>query len=213
MLPDALIAALDDAWQPARAAGVLGSASVTELVEHTAGFASAVCSAFSAESAAFDGSIIDVGTGAGVPGVLLACLLPAATVTLVDASERRLDHVRRAARAADVADRLTVLHARADALGHDPRHRGTYDAAVARLLGPPAESLELLLPLVRNAGLVVASTAEDQGPMWRQLPLERLPTSSADLGTTPGFVAVRCLGPIPPVLPRRPNVRARSPLF
>jgi hypothetical protein len=100
MLTDGLKASLDDAWRPARRAGVLGNASTEELWEHTAGFTSAVCSAFSADCSTWNGHILDAGTGAGVPGVLLACQLPMANFVLVDSSERRLDHVRAAIRAA-----------------------------------------------------------------------------------------------------------------
>lgn len=215
MLTDRQTASLEEAWAPARAAGVIGSASIETLVEHTAGFARAVCSSFSAAFDDVDARIVDVGTGAGLPGVVLAALLPRVTVTAVDASERRLDHARRAARALGVDDRVQVVHARGDDLGHDPAHRGLYEAAVARLLADPGESLEQLTPLVRPGGVAVVSTASSAVDRWERLPLPDLPLSTAVLsGSGEGvFASVQVLGAMPSEFPRRPKVRRRSPLL
>ena len=65
----------------------------------------------------------------------------------MDASERRLDHARRG-HALGVGDRVEIAHGRGDELAHDAAWRGTHDVAVARLLGDPAETIELLAPLV-----------------------------------------------------------------
>lgn len=215
MLTDDLTASLEEAWEPARRAGVLGSAPVEALVEHTAGFARAVCSSFSAELETFDGRIVDVGTGAGVPGVLLSLLLPRCELVLVDASDRRLDHVRRALRAAGTADRVSVLHARADELAHDPAWRGSFDVAVARLLADPAEAMEQLVPLVRPGGSVVVSALEEHEPRWNALPVELLPTGEATWFTTAAgqFVAVDVLEAADRTTPRREKLRRRSPAF
>lgn len=215
MLTDAQCASLEEAWGPARAAGVLGTAPIEVLVEHTVGFAQAVCSAFSAEFSSFEGRIIDVGTGAGLPGVVLAALLPRVDVTLVDASERRLDHVRRAARALEVQDRTTVIHARGDELSRDAVHRGAYDVAVARLLADPAESLEQLVPFVRPGGQVVLATATDALERWRSLPCPLLPTTEAALLETAAgwFASVGVTAEVPSGVPRREKTRRRSPAF
>lgn len=215
MLTDAEYAALEAAWAPARAAGVLGSAPLEALVEHTAGFARAVCSSFSAETRAFEGHIVDVGTGAGLPGAILAALLPSARFTLIDASERRLDHARRAARALGVSARVSVVHGRADELGRTSQYRETGDVAVARLLADPAETLEQLLPLVRDRGWVIVATAGDAVERWEALPVPSLPSSSVTWhADEPGrFAAVQRTGALDPALPRREKVRRRSPAF
>lgn len=215
MLSDDLTASLEEAWGPARRAGVLGSAPIEALVEHTAGFARAVCSSFSADVEAFDGRIVDLGTGAGLPGVLLSLLLPRAELVLVDASSRRLDHVRRAIRAAGTGDRVTVVHARGDALAHDPAYRETFDVAVARLLADPAEAMEQLVPLVRPGGWCIVSTQDAAVGRWEALPAPLLPTGPvawhmADVGR---FAAVPVVDVPADVVPRREKLRRRSPAF
>ena len=214
MLTEAHRAALEAAWAPARAAGVLGSTTVNELWEHTAGFTSAVCSHFSAEADDLAIQLIDVGTGAGIPGLLLAAQLPKAHITLVDANERRLDHVRRGRRALSIENRCTVLHARAEDLGRDPTYRCMFDAAVARLLADPAGSLELLTPLVRDGGTLVLSAAAQSRPLWSRLPVAPLPLGPAELEGSAGlFVRIPRCGAVPPHLPRREKVRRRQPLL
>ena len=215
MLTDAQRSALDAAWGPAREAGVLGSVSIEELWEHTAGYASAVCSAFSDECSTWNGSIIDVGTGCGVPGVLLAAQLPNARVSLVDAAERRLIHVRRAVQALDLPDRALVVHGRGDDLAHDREHRGKYDVAVARLLADPAETVEQLLPLVRVGGAVVISVAN--ADVSRCLAADLSAVGGGDAAfeaVRSGQLAVfRRVAEGGSAFPRRVAVRRRTPLF
>jgi len=214
MLTDHEIAALEAAWAPARSAGVLGSATVQDLWEHTAGYISAVCSSFLVSQEDFDGRIVDVGTGAGVPGLLMAQALPCAEVTLLDAAERRLDHVRRGRRALELEERTTVLHGRVDELAHQRLLREQFDVAVARLLAEPAETLELLLPLVRNGGLLVVSARADQLPQWRDAAAGRLPIASVTVSQGHGcFVALRRDGALHPDWPRRAKARTRTPLL
>ncbi len=215
MLTDDQLASLDEAWTPARAAGVIGTAPVEALVEHTVWFARAVCSSFSASFDGFHGRIVDVGTGAGLPGVILAALLPHAELRLVDASERRLDHARRASRALGVGDRVEIAHGRGDELAHDAAWRGIHDVAVARLLGDPAETIEQLAPLVRPGGVITIAAAESATDRWDALPVTDLPTSSVSWSDSPVglFASVNVLAPMPSSFPRRERKRRQSPLF
>lgn len=158
--------------------------------------------------------LIDVGTGAGVPGLLLARQLPQCHLVVVDALERRLDHVRRARRALQLESRTEVVHGRAEDLGRSPHYRGVFDAALARLLAEPAEAVELLTPLIRDGGVLVVSTAPRWRPVWEELPVPALPLRAATLvGETDLFASVPRRGPIPAELPRREKARRRSPLL
>lgn len=197
---------LDAAWEPARAAGVLGSVSVENLRAHAAGFVPAACGVLD------EAVCVDVGTGAGVPGVILALLHPTSRWLLVDASERRCNIVRRVAHELGLSDRVIVRHERGEDVAHDPTIRGTADLAVARLLGPPAETVELLLPLVGPDGVAVVSI-DATDPEWSAA------SERPDFATvhrredTGDFVELRPTSTVPETWPRRATVRRRAPIF
>lgn len=197
---------LDEAWEPARRAGVLGRVDLESIREHAAGFVPAACGVL-------DGaSCVDVGTGAGVPGLVLALLFPGSRWTLVDGNERRANLARRAVHAMELDARVDVRQLRAEDAGRSPDLRGSADLAVARLLGPPAETTELVLPLVAGSGVAVVS-AEDQDSRWVgafdrpewDLARRREPTGV--------FMELRWTTNAPDDWPRRPKARHRAPLF
>jgi 16S rRNA (guanine527-N7)-methyltransferase len=104
-------------------------------------------------------SLIDVGSGAGIPGVVLALLLPELEVTLLESDRRKaafLIHVAGMLRLGNV----TVLARRAEEAGHDPALRERFDLAVSRAAAPPALLCELALPLLTIGGGLWALVAD-----------------------------------------------------
>jgi len=81
------------------------------------------------------GPYLDLGSGGGLPGLVLGDLWPDCRFTLVDAGERRCDFLRSAVERCHFSDRFTVLHGRAEALGHEAALRGAFDGVVARSFG------------------------------------------------------------------------------
>ena len=108
-----------------------------------------------------DGPVVDVGSGAGLPGLVLAAF--GADVVLIDAQAKRADFLRRASSEIGVA--AEVRHARAEDEGHADL-REAAGAVVARALAAPATALELCLPFARPGGrfLLLASPEEDSVP-------------------------------------------------
>ncbi len=100
-------------------------------------------------------SLIDVGTGAGFPGLALKILAPSLSVTLLDSLNKRLDWLEETAEALDL-DRVATLHARAEEAGHDPGLRETFDFAAARAVAELRVLCELCLPFVKVGGRFLA---------------------------------------------------------
>ena len=98
--------------------------------------------------------VIDVGTGAGFPGMPLLILRPDLRMTFLDALNKRIAFLN------DALTRLgltaTTLHARAEDAAHMPAHREAYDAAVSRAVASSATLQELTLPFVKTGGLAIA---------------------------------------------------------
>jgi len=100
-------------------------------------------------------SIIDIGTGAGFPGVPLAALLPGASVTLLDSTAKKVRFAADTAAACGISNCLG-LHARAEAIAHEPKHRQRYDVVTSRAVAAFSTLIELMLPLVKVGGRVIA---------------------------------------------------------
>jgi 16S rRNA (guanine527-N7)-methyltransferase len=202
-------AALEAAWQPARAAGVLGPSTIAELVAHAAGFLPAACHVHDE----FLG--IDLGTGAGVPGVLLALARPASRWVLVDSSKRRCALAADAVAAVGLEERVGVRHIRVEDLARDHDIRGCADLVVARSFGSPPEVAECGLTLLGPRGRLVVSVTKETERRWREADSSELEfrvesTRESDRGR---FIEVSPVGIVPERFPRRPAARGRRPLF
>ena len=107
-------------------------------------------------------TLIDVGTGAGFPGMVLKLLVPSLELTLLDSLNKRLDWLAQLGGALEVQGMRTV-HARAEDAGQDPALRERFDFASARAVAGLRLLCELCLPFVKVGGLFLAmkSTASD----------------------------------------------------
>ena len=112
-------------------------------------------------------TLIDVGTGAGFPGMVLKILCPTLTVTLLDSLQKRLDWLD------TVADRLqiggmTTVHGRAEEYGLAPAYREQYDFATARAVADLRLLCEMCLPFVKVGGRFLAMKSVDSGEELEQ---------------------------------------------
>jgi len=101
-----------------------------------------------------DARVIDVGTGAGFPGMPLLILRPDLRVTFLDALQKRISFLEDAL--ARLGLRAQTLHARAEDAARMQQHREAYDAAVSRAVASCAVLQELTLPFVRQGGVSIA---------------------------------------------------------
>ena len=106
--------------------------------------------------------LIDVGTGAGFPGMVLKILVPSLDVTLFDSLQKRLDWLDEVA--ADLGlSALTTIHGRAEEAGADPALREQFDFATARAVADLRLLCELCLPFVKVGGRFLAMKSVDSG--------------------------------------------------
>lgn len=99
-------------------------------------------------------SIVDVGTGAGFPGVPLLILRPDLKLTLMDSLQKRLSFLE--AVLGELGLRAECVHARAEDAGQNPRYRERFDAALTRAVSALPVLAELTLPLVKVGGVSIA---------------------------------------------------------
>jgi 16S rRNA (guanine527-N7)-methyltransferase len=166
-------------------------------------------------------TLIDVGTGAGFPGIPLKILYPRLKLTLVDSVGKKLDFCRHVVDVLELED-VTCIQARAEELGLQPEHRERYDWAVARAVANMPVLAEYLLPLVKVGGAVVAQKGAS-GPHETQKALKAIQILGGHFRQIvpvllPGVVEDRFLVIIdkvsatPPGYPRRVGLPARRPI-
>jgi len=163
------------------------------------------------------GRLVDVGSGAGFPGLPLKIARPGWDVALVEATGKKVAFLIHAIAALGL-DGARAIHGRAEDLGHDPAHRGRYDVAVARAVAALPALLELCLPLLRRGGVALfpkgASIADELAAGERAASL--LGGRVLGAATLPGgetrLVRVAKVGPTPTRFPRRAGLPAREPL-
>jgi 16S rRNA (guanine527-N7)-methyltransferase len=99
--------------------------------------------------------LLDVGTGAGFPGIPLALVFPNLRVTLLDGTRKRLEFLDEAITKLGLTN-VTTLHGRAEEIARLPAHRKHYDLVTARAVARMPQLVQWLLPLVRTGGLAIA---------------------------------------------------------
>lgn len=100
-------------------------------------------------------SLIDIGSGGGLPGIPLAITQPGLKVSLLESTGKKARFLEEVAGALKL-ENVTVVNDRAETVGHDEAHRERYDLAIARAVGPMRVLLEFTVPFVRIGGAVLA---------------------------------------------------------
>jgi 16S rRNA (guanine527-N7)-methyltransferase len=100
-------------------------------------------------------SVVDVGSGAGFPGIPIAIMRPDIKMTLVDSLRKRTVFLSETVRLLEL-DNVQVLWSRAEEVGHNPLYRERFDIALARAVAPLNVLVELCLPLLKQGGFFLA---------------------------------------------------------
>lgn len=144
--------------------GTLGAAPCAEVIRHATWFADALPPDAN--------RVIDLGSGAGVPGLIVAMVRPKLEITLVDRRAKCADALHRAVSVLDLAERVSVRCEDVENLCRLPGWHRTFDAAISRGFGPPLRTLTLSALFVRLGGVVVISEPPDDEPnRWASIDL------------------------------------------
>lgn len=205
-LPDA---ALLDVLEAQRRREFIGPGAWEGLITHALAFADLVDKAPT--------RAVDLGSGGGLPGLVLArCHWPEARWTLLDASQRRCTALELSAADLGLTGRVRVMWARAEEAGRHGELRGHADLVVARRFASPAATAECAAPLLRTGGALVVSEPPDaDGARW---PVDGLALVGQAFDRTQvvegfSFSRVTQESPCPDRFPRRPGQAVSRPLF
>lgn len=189
--------------------GLVGPGSVNKQIEH----AVALCRLLE-DGCGEPRQLLDLGSGAGLPGLVAARHFERARVTLLDSRSRSTQFLERAAAELQLESRVNVVLARAESVSHDPAHRERYSAVIARAVAPAPVVAELGAGLVSIGGCLAVSEPPG-GSTWdehwcRELGLDLDDLRSNDEAT---LRLLRKRHPTPARWPRREGVPAKRPLW
>ena len=163
-------------------------------------------------------TVVDVGSGGGLPGLPLKIARPSLSLTLVEADQAKAAFLVRACATLGLQG-VEVVARRAEEVGQDPVYRESFDVAVARALAPMPVLAELCLPLVKVGGRLLAqkTDSEDPGDARHAIAavggqLHGVVAASSAARKAGTVVIVDKVRSTPPIYPRRPGVPTRKPL-
>ena len=165
-----------------------------------------------------DKSLIDIGSGAGIPGIPLKIIDPTIKLTLMEAKQRKAEFLAALLQELDITD-VVVIPRRSEETAHNAIHREQYNFAVAKALAPLSTLIELTLPFLVMGGVLIAPKGKDaeKEVATADVALETLKGSIRGVHPLPLVKKQSVvLGdkdlPSPPRFPRRPGMPAKRPL-
>jgi 16S rRNA (guanine527-N7)-methyltransferase len=196
------------------ALGFLGSMPIDDQVTHALGFRDAIEQQLGRPPESF----LDLGTGGGLPGLVLAATWPASRAVLFDANERRTEFLSAEVEGWERIVPVTVVRGRAEEAGRDPALVASFEVVVARSFGTPAVTAECSAPFLVTGGIMVVSEPPDanQGERWPREGLDELglrPAGSFRFRNRFSYQIVEKIVETPERYPRRVGIPAKRPLF
>jgi 16S rRNA (guanine527-N7)-methyltransferase len=168
-----------------------------------------------------DTRLMDVGSGAGFPGLALKIMCPAVRLTLLEATGKKVEFLNHMVALLDLKS-VAVIKGRAEEIGHSPDHRERYDWVVARAVAEMPVLAEYLLPFARIGGRVLAQKGQDvhaevASAEWALTHLggrlnRLIPVELTGIAETRHLVLVDKVAATPDKHPRRAGMPEKHPL-
>lgn len=194
--------------------GFLGSMPVDEQIDHALGFVHAAEAALQSSPL----SVVDLGSGGGVPGLVLRSCWPDCNLVLIDSNERRAEFLTAEAVGRPGTGKVEVMRCRAEEAGRMPSFREQCDLVTSRSFGAPAVAAECGAPfLVAGGVMVVSEPPESDGDIrWPSQGLDLLglePSTKVRFGGLFGYQVLTKTHDLSDRYPRRVGIPAKRPLF
>lgn len=206
-IPEAVAVALAQS----QAIGAIGPSPLEQHLLHALGFADALSARLSSGA-----RVVDLGSGGGIPGLVMASVLLDLDMTLLEGRTARCELLEDLIDDCNLAGRVHVIARRAEDAGREPRWRGQFDAVVARGFAAPAVTAECAAPLLRVDGVLCVSEPPDAEGFarWPREGCRELGLAPEQALTTPfSYRILRQVELCPERFPRRVGVPAKRPLF
>jgi 16S rRNA (guanine527-N7)-methyltransferase len=193
--------------------GFLGGMPIQDQVDHALGFVFAVEETLNGPPT----SVLDLGTGGGLPGLVLIAAWPQTRTVLLDGNERRTEFLQ-AEVTASLAGGAEVIRGRAEDLGRSLDLREAFAVVVSRSFGPPSVTAECGSAFVEPGGLLVVSEPPStvEGGRWPSVGVHQLGLANAEharFADRFSYQVLRKTDPLSEKYPRRVGVPAKRPLF
>lgn len=206
-VPESRAGALEQVLAQSRELGFLGPGPSVFHVEHAL---------LTVSLTPAEGRVLDLGSGGGVPGLVVATARPGLQVVLLDSMAKRCDFLAESVHQLGMSERVTVEHGRAEVLARRPDLRAQFDAVTARSFGPPSATAECAAGFLKVQGRLLVSEPPEADPdRWPVEPLgslglELVDRQSDDCSTVAEFHLFALAGP---EVPRRDGVPVKKPLW
>jgi 16S rRNA (guanine527-N7)-methyltransferase len=206
-----------EALQRSADLGFLGGMPLADQVDHALGFVSVVESALGRAPH----TVLDLGSGGGLPGLVLVSCWPSARMVLLDSNDRRVDFLTTEVAGQTVAGEVEVVRGRAEDLARTKRFREKFDLVTSRSFGSPGVTAECGAPFLEIGGLMVISEPPDDAehPLDSRWPSEGLkllglqPSTRHRVDARFGYQVLAKSDVTPNRYPRRVGIPSKRPLF
>ena len=194
----------------AQALGFLGPGDPAVHIAHALGFADVALLEAPAPL-----RYADLGTGGGIPGLVLAAYWPDAEVVFIESSARRSRALVTWVETLHLADRVQVLEGRAETWARKPDLRESFDLVTARSFARPAVTAEIASGLASIGGRLVVSEPPTGDGRWPTEALEDLGFAPARAAEARGahYACLQKVAAASAGVPRRPGIPAKRPLW